>query len=65
MGDFLSDRCDKLLRPAYSPSRLLHTDTLYPIVSIQPELEDSIEMLPKQSLVAFASSDQLTNKSRL
>jgi hypothetical protein len=44
---------------------LILADAFYPVIGIQSELKDSVEVLPEQGRVPFTPPDQLVDKRSL
>jgi hypothetical protein len=66
MGHLGSNRSgDKFFGPTHSTGRLDVTDALETVVSIKPQLEHSIEVLPKHGRIMFASSNKFRHKGSL
>jgi hypothetical protein len=65
MGHLDSNRSDKFFGPTHSTGCLDVTDALETIVSIKPQLEHSIEVLPKHGRIMFTSSNEFGHKRSL
>jgi hypothetical protein len=65
MGHLGSNRSNKFFGQTHSMGRLDMTDALETVVGIKPQLETSIEVLPKHGRIMFTSSNEFGHKGSL